>query len=80
VATTASRRQQLASNLSRALESRTVIEQAKGIVMAERRVDAQTAFEHLVDLSSTHHVKLRDIAHQIVEGVSYARRPGAPPA
>lgn len=62
--------ERLATELGRALESRAVIDQAKGIVMADRQVDAQGAFEHLVRLSSTQHAKLRDIAQQIVDGVS----------
>ena len=62
--------EQLASDLGRALESRAVIDQAKGIVMADRHVDAETAFEHLVRLSSTRHVKLKEIAQEIVDGAS----------
>ena len=65
--------EQLASDLGRALESRAVIDQAKGMVMADRHVDAPTAFEHLVRLSSTRHVKLKEIAEEIVDGAS--RRP-----
>ena len=47
-----------------------MIDQAKGIVMADRHVDAQAAFAHLVHLSSTQHAKLRDVAQQIVDGAS----------
>jgi PAS domain S-box-containing protein len=57
----------LAEDLRRAMESRAVIEQAKGIVMAERHCDDQEAFAHLVRLSSTSHVKLRDVARTVVE-------------
>jgi hypothetical protein len=56
----------LADELERALASRATIDQAKGIVMADRRVDAHTAFEHLVRLSSTRHMKLREVAEEIV--------------
>lgn len=62
--------EQLAADLGRALESRAVIDQAKGIVMADRHVDAESAFEHLVRLSSTRHVKLKEIAQEIVDGAS----------
>lgn len=47
--------------------SREVIEQAKGIIMAERRIDADAAFEYLVDISQRANVKLRDVAHRLVD-------------
>lgn len=55
------------SELEAALESRATIDQAKGIVMAERGCSAQEAFDHLVELSSTQHVKLREVARMLVE-------------
>lgn len=61
--------EELAADMERAMESRAAIEQAKGIVMALRRVDADEAFRHLVELSSTRHLKLRDVARQIVDSV-----------
>jgi len=60
----------LAEDMRRALESRATIDQAKGIVMANRRVDADAAFEHLVRLSSSRHVKLREVAEEIVRRAS----------
>jgi PAS domain S-box-containing protein len=60
----------LATGLERAMASRAVIEQAKGIVMAARRCDADEAFGYLVDLSSTEHVKLREVARRIVASVA----------
>lgn len=63
--------QDLATDLEQALTSRATIDQAKGIVMADRGVDAETAFEHLAQLSSTRHVKLRDLAQEIVDGASH---------
>lgn len=60
----------LAENLRIAMASRAVIEQAKGIVMAQRGCDADAAFAHLVHLSSTHHVKLNEVAGSIVGGTS----------
>jgi GAF domain-containing protein len=62
--------EELAVGLEHALESRAVIDQAKGIVMADRRVDAKAAFEHLVHLSSTRHLKLREVAQEIVDWAS----------
>lgn len=65
----------LAADLRHAMESRAVIEQAKGIVMADRRCGDEEAFAHLVRLSSTTHVKLRDVARSIV-----AQASGLPPS
>jgi transcriptional regulator with GAF, ATPase, and Fis domain len=56
-----------AAAMERALTSRAMIDQAKGIVMADRGCSAAEAFEHLVEVSSTQHVKLRDLARQLVE-------------
>ncbi len=58
--------------LREALTSRAVIDQAKGIVMAHRGVDADEAFAHLARLSQNRNVKLRDLAAAIVEQASKA--------
>lgn len=55
--------------LRRALASRSVIEQAKGMLMSERRCTADEAFEILVDLSQQWNVKLRDIADGLVSSI-----------
>lgn len=60
--------QNLAENLERALTSRSVIDQAKGMVMASLGVNADDAFARLVNLSSRMNVKVRDLAALIVEG------------
>jgi len=57
-----------ARNMRLAMESRAVIEQAKGVLMAQRRVDADQAFEMLREASQRYNRKLRDIALGIVEG------------
>jgi GAF domain-containing protein len=57
----------LADQLKQALESRAVIEQAKGILMAERRCTPDEAFQRLVRLSQESHRKLRDVAHALVK-------------
>ncbi len=59
---------ELAANLERALTSRAVIDQAKGVIMAKLGVDAEDAFARLVTLSSRLNVKLRDLARLVVEG------------
>ncbi len=56
-----------ARNLQLAMETRAVIEQAKGVLMAQRRVDPDAAFEILRDASQRYNRKLRDIAVGIVE-------------
>ena len=58
----------LAANLERALTSRAVIDQAKGILMAHLAVDADEAFARLVALSSRLNTKVRDLARLVVEG------------
>ena len=45
------------------------------MIMADRRCSADEAFGHLVRLSSGRHVKLRDLAAQLVELRSVALRP-----
>jgi PAS domain S-box-containing protein len=59
---------ELAANLERALTSRAVIDQAKGVLMAHLGVDADEAFARLVALSSRLNVKVRDLARSVVEG------------
>ena len=59
----------LGDDLKRALGSRAVIEQAKGIIMGERHCTAEEAFEHLARVSSVEERKLRDVAREIVERV-----------
>lgn len=60
----------LAAQLSTALESRTVIDQAKGIIMGQRRCTADEAFAALVHASSRRNIKLRIIAQQLVDSVA----------
>ena len=56
-----------AHNMRRAMESRAVIEQAKGVLMAQRGIDAQQAFDMLREASQRYNRKLREIALGIVE-------------
>ncbi|MGY1836698.1 ANTAR domain-containing protein [Blastococcus sp. SYSU DS0510] len=57
-----------ARNMRLAMESRAVIEQAKGVLMAQQHVDAEQAFEILRQASQRYNRKLRDIAVGIVAG------------
>ena len=60
----------LAEQMQRAMQSRAVIEQAKGILMAQRRCSPDEAFEVLVRLSQETHRKLREIAETLVAQIS----------
>jgi GAF domain-containing protein len=62
-----------ARNMRLAMDSRAVIEQAKGVLMAQRHVDADQAFEMLRAASQRYNRKLRDIAQGIVEGTQTGR-------
>jgi GAF domain-containing protein len=55
-----------ARNMRTAMDSRAVIEQAKGVLMAQRHVDADQAFDILREASQRYNRKLRDIAEGIV--------------
>jgi GAF domain-containing protein len=55
----------LADNLQKALDSRAIIDQAKGILMERHKVTAEQAFEVLVQISMQTNRKLRDIADQL---------------
>jgi GAF domain-containing protein len=59
---------QLGEQLSQAMQSRAVIEQAKGILMARSpRLTADEAFDMLRKASQRENIKLRDIAQRIVD-------------
>ncbi len=56
----------LAQQMQAAMESRAVIEQAKGIIMGERRCSADEAFRILTRVSQDSNRKLRDVAAALV--------------
>jgi GAF domain-containing protein len=62
-----------AHNMRLAMDSRAVIEQAKGVLMAQRHVDADQAFEILREASQRYNRKLRDIALGIVDSTQDSR-------
>jgi GAF domain-containing protein len=57
----------LAHHMQTAMESRAVIEQAKGIIMGDRRCTADEAFAILVKISQETNHKLRDVAVTLVD-------------
>ncbi|KQU47143.1 hypothetical protein ASG84_08460 [Rhodococcus sp. Leaf278] len=60
----------LSDDVQRALSQRAPIEQAKGMLMATHRIDADAAFSLLVDRSQGTNRKLRDIAQELVDEAS----------
>ena len=71
-----------ASNLRATLESRTTIDIAVGIVMAQNRCNQEAAVRILTEASSNSNTKLRDVARSIVDSVggagarTYYQEPG----
>ncbi|MFH9137593.1 GAF and ANTAR domain-containing protein [Streptomyces sp. NPDC017524] len=63
------------ADLEAALRSRTVIDQAAGIVMNQRRCTSEEALQTLRTASQHRNVKLRDLCAQLVTSVS-----GGPPS
>jgi GAF domain-containing protein len=61
-----------AANLAKAMETRAVIEQAKGILMATQRCTPDAAFDLLRRASQRENRKLRDLAQEIVDRTSGA--------
>ena len=57
-------------HLLAAMESRTTINLALGVVMAQNRCSQETAFKILRIASNTRNVKLRDVAASILDSVS----------
>jgi GAF domain-containing protein len=58
---------ELAEHLQTALESRGVIERAKGMLMAKEGVTSETAFAALRKASMDSNRKLRDVAQELVD-------------
>lgn len=55
----------LNEQLQRALESRVLIEQAKGVLAAVGSLDMDEAFSTLRNYARSHHMTLRDVAQQV---------------
>ncbi|WP_093802134.1 GAF and ANTAR domain-containing protein [Streptomyces sp. Wb2n-11] len=66
--------QEFANDLETALRSRTVIDQAIGIIMGQRRCDAEQAFTILRTASQHRNIKLRDLCAELVASIG-----GRPP-
>ncbi|MEU9520173.1 GAF and ANTAR domain-containing protein [Streptomyces sp. NPDC048224] len=70
------RRQASAPDVRTALLSRSVIDQAIGMLMARERIDAHRAMERLRRISQDRNVKLRDLCAQVVARASDAASHG----
>ncbi|MCA4135025.1 GAF and ANTAR domain-containing protein [Arthrobacter sp. M4] len=60
-----------AANLRAALESRTAIDVAVGIIMAQNRCSQDEAFTILKSASNSRNIKLQDVASAIVEALGH---------
>lgn len=56
--------------LTEAISTRKVIGQAVGIVMERYQISEDAAFHFLARVSSTSNIKLRDVAQEVVDGLS----------
>lgn len=61
------------ADLRRALQSRDVIGQAKGILMAQHGLDEDEAFAQLTEVSKRFNVKLRDLARLVTDAAAEGR-------
>jgi AmiR/NasT family two-component response regulator len=71
---------ELADQMRAAMQSRSVIEQAKGILMERLGCDADNAFSYLSKLCQRSDRKLRDIAQWLVENPSFGQPGGERPS
>jgi AmiR/NasT family two-component response regulator len=63
----------LADQLQVALNSRVLIERAKGALMERERLDDQEAFTHLRQPARSSRRKLTDVAREVADGQPLAR-------
>jgi GAF domain-containing protein len=68
----------LAAHLRTAMQTRAVIEQAKGIIVARNHCTTEEAFKALGQMSQRTHVKLRDVATTLVTDAENKRVTTAP--
>ncbi|WEH35141.1 GAF and ANTAR domain-containing protein [Streptomyces sp. AM 4-1-1] len=66
--------QEFAADLQAALQSRTVIDQAIGVIMGQQRCTPEAAFEVLRSASQHRNIKLRDLCAELIAGIT-----GQPP-
>lgn len=76
---TAQRSAMLAEHLQRALNSRVVIEQAKGVLAERNGVSMVTAFDSLRQYARDQNLKLTELAYAVVHNDFNLRPKGQPP-
>jgi hypothetical protein len=67
--------QRMASQLKDAVVARAVVDQAKGILMHALGCDADDALQHLRQESQRRHVKVTEVAAEVVAGAKSAKSP-----
>jgi AmiR/NasT family two-component response regulator len=60
----------LSAQLAAAVRSRAVIDQAKGIIMAQTRCSGDEAFQVLVRTSQNRNLKLKLLAEQVIDSTT----------
>lgn len=60
--------EELTAGLQKALDTRIVIEQAKGFLVARNRIDPKAAFDLLRAYARSHRSKVREVAEDLVAG------------
>lgn len=58
----------LAEQLQHALETRVVVEQAKGVITAQHGITPVEAYERLRAYTRNHRLRVHDVAEQVVDG------------
>ncbi|MFJ9041898.1 GAF and ANTAR domain-containing protein [Streptomyces sp. NPDC102406] len=66
------------AQLQQALDSRTIIEQAKGFLVASHQTDPDSAFHQLRAHARHHHLRLAELARDIVAGTTTLPAPTTP--
>ncbi|MER5862901.1 GAF and ANTAR domain-containing protein [Kitasatospora sp. NPDC002040] len=61
------------ADMNRAVDTRAVVDQAIGILMARQHCSAQDAFALLRRASQSRNLKLRDVCQEVVDGVAAPR-------
>ncbi len=64
-----------AQQLETALESRLIIEQAKGFLSGRDRITPETAFERLRTYARKHQLAIRDVSRLVIDGELFAPKP-----
>lgn len=64
-----------AQQLETALESRLIIEQAKGFLSGRDRITPETAFERLRTYARKHQLAIRDVSRLVIDGELFTPKP-----